>query len=194
MNSVFLLTGYRLKQQGLSIGGKYQVFDSQNDVPLLYVEEKTKWLPPATSIHVYLDEKKKQEILTLKDSQSEDVEMDIIDTESGQKIGGIGVAADSLSDFVKDAWSITDADDKPIGRVFEKSTGQAVLRELISSELPQQLNITVGETPVGELRQKVKMVGYELEIDFSMDVTHNLDRRLGLAAAIYVAYHHGNEE
>jgi hypothetical protein len=194
MNSAFSLTGYLLKQQGLSIGGKYQIFDLQNDEPLLYIEEKIKWLPPSNTIHVYADAKKKQEVLTLKDSQSENIERDVIDTESGQKIGGIGIAADNLSEFIKDAWSITGADDKPIGKVFEKSTGQAVLRELLSNGLPQKLDITAGETLVGELRQKVKMIGYQLEIDFSMDVNHSLDRRLGLAAAIFIAYHHGNEE
>ncbi len=193
MNIIFSQTRYVIRQQGLSIGGKYQICDLLNGEPLLYVEEKTKWLPPSTSVHVYLDEKKKQEVLTLKDSQSEEVEMDVIDAESGEKIGGIGIAANDLSDFVKDAWCLTAADDQPIGKVFEKSTGQAVLRELLSNELPQQLDLTVGETLVGEFRQKVKMVGYELEVDFSLDTVHRLDRRLGLAAAIYVALHHGRE-
>jgi len=193
MNIIFSQTRYVIRQQGLSIGGKYQICDLLNGEPLLYVEEKTKWLPPSTSVHVYLDEKKKQEVLTLKDSQSEEVEMDVIDAESGEKIGGIGIAANDLSDFVKDAWCLTAADDQPIGKVFEKSTGQAVLRELLSNELPQQLDLTVGETLVGEFRQKVKMVGYELEVDFSLDTAHSLDRRLGLAAAIYVALHHGRE-
>lgn len=54
--------------------------------------------------------------------------------------------------------------------------------------------ITLGENLVGELRQKSKMIGYELTIDFSMDTTHLLDRRLGLAAAIFVARHQGLEE
>jgi hypothetical protein len=191
MNAIFLLTEYALKQQGLSIGGKYQLFGLQNDEPLLYIEEKIKWLPPSTSVHVYVDEKKTQEVLTLKDSESEDVDMDVIDATTGQKIGGIGTSADDLSEFIKDAWAITDADDKLIGKVFEKSTGQSVLCELLDNELPQKLDITVGETLVGELRQKVKMVGYELAIDFSMDTTHSLDRRLGIAAAIHVALHQG---
>lgn len=194
MNDVFSQTGYVLKQQGLSIGGKYRLHSLQNDEPLLYIEEKVKWIPPSTAIHVYADEKKTKEVLTLKDSSSEGVEMDVIDAESGQKIGGIGTSADDLSEVIKDAWAITDVDDKPIGKVAEISTGQSVLRGLTEKALPQKLDIKVGETLVAELRQKVKMAGYELTIDFSMDVLHTLDRRLGIAAAIFAAYHQAKEE
>jgi len=192
MNAVFSQTGYVLKRQGLSIGGKYQLFDTQNDKPLLYIEEKSKWIPPSQTIHVFTDEKKTQEVFTITTSKSDDIEMDIIDAESGQKIGGIGITADDLAEFIKDAWEITDADNKRIGKMFEKSTSQSVLREMMDDELPQQLDITAGESLVGELRQKVKIIGYELHIDFSMDPVHILDRRLCIAAAIYAAYHQGS--
>ena len=191
MNIVFTQTSYVLKQQGLAISGKYCLYD-QNDEPLLYIEEKVKWIPPSTTVHAYADEKKKQEVLTIKD-RPDDTDMDVIDTESGQKIGGIVTSADDLSEFIKDAWAITDADNKPIAKVAEISTGQSMLRELTENALPQKLDIKVGETVVGELRQKVKMIGYELMIDFSMDINHILDRRLGIAAAIHVALHHGKE-
>lgn len=193
MNIVFSQSSYILKRQGLSISGKYQVLGEQDDKPLLYVEEKTKWIPPSVAIHVYTDEKKTQEVLTLKDSESDDIEMDILDPESGEKIGGIAVAADTVKEFVSDAWAITDANNKTIGKVGEISAGQALIRELISNELPQKLDILVGDTLVGELRQKAKLLGYEMKIDFKMDIMHGLDHRLGLAAAIFVAYHQGQE-
>jgi hypothetical protein len=194
MNDAFSQSGYVLKQKGLSIGGKYQIFGGQDGGPLFYIEEKIRWIPPSNTIHVYTDEKKGREVLKLTDAQSEGTDLDVIDVESGQKIGRICVTVDNLAEIIKDAWSIEDADGKPIGKVFEKSTGQAVLREVLSNELPQKLDITAGEILVGELRQKVKMAGYELAIDFSMDTAQCLDRRLGLAAAIQVAIHHGKEE
>lgn len=191
MNIIFLQTSYVLKQQGLAISGKYCLYD-QNEEPLLYIEEKVKWFPPSTTVHAYADEKKTREVLTMKDNP-EDTDMNVIDAESGQKIGGLDTSVDDLDEFIKDAWIITDADDKPIGKMFEISTGQSILRELSDNTLPQKLDIKVGETVVAELRQKVKMIGYELNIDFSMDVLHLLDRRLGIAAAIHVALHHGKE-
>jgi hypothetical protein len=47
--------------------------------------------------------------------------------------------------------------------------------------------------PVAEFRLKVKMVGYELNLDFSVDVNHILDRRLGIATAIHCAGHQFTE-
>jgi hypothetical protein len=182
---------YVIKQQGLAIGGKYGLYDESGD-PLLYVEEKVKWIPPSTTVHMYADEKKTQEILTMKD-RPENSDMDVIDAESGQKIGGIITSADNLSEVVMDAWGITDADDKLIGKATEISLGQSMLRDLADNELPQKLDIKIGETLVGELRQKVKMIGYELNVDFSMDTSNLLDRRLGIAAAIHAALHHGKE-
>jgi hypothetical protein len=192
MNAVFSQTAYVLKRQGLSIAGKYRLHGPQNDKPLLYIEEKIKWIPPSTTVHVYLDEKKKQEILTIKD-RSDETDMDVIDAESGQKIGGIVTSADNLTEFFTDAWAITDAADQPIAKFAETNTGRSLVRELLTHDIPQQLDIKYGETVVGELRQKSKMVGYELSLDFSMDVAHILDRRLGIAAAIHVALHQGSE-
>ena len=191
MNPIFSQTNYVLKQQGLSINGKYCLYD-ENDNPLLYIEEKVKWIPPSSAVHMYADAKKKQEVLTMKD-RADSTDLDVIDVESGQKIGGISDTTEALIEFVVDAWALTDADDKPLARFADASVGQSILRELTGNELPQKLDIKVGETIVAELRQKVKMIGYELSIDFSMDILHRLDRRLGIAAAVHVALHHGKE-
>jgi hypothetical protein len=193
MHTAYAFTEYVLKRQGLSIGGKYRLFGPQGDTPLLFIEEKTVWIPPSVTTHVYADEKKKQEILTLKQSPAEGVDVDVIDAATGQKIGAIGPAADSASEIIKDAWHILDTGTNPIAKVFEKSAARSVARELLSNALPQQLDITIGETLVGTLRQKVKPLGYELTIDFSMDAGRLLDRRLGLAAAIFVALHQAKE-
>jgi len=192
MDAIFSQPTYTLKRMGLSLGGKYKLLSSQTNELLLYIEEKTKWIPPSTVIHVYSDEKKSFELLTLKDSPRENIEIDIFDGQTGQKIGGIGMAADNLAEFVKDAWFIFDGEYKPIAKVAETSTARALLRE-ISHDITQKLDITIGEEIVGELRQKVKMAAYELGIDFSMDPTNQLDRRLGIAAAVFVAYHQGRE-
>ena len=95
----------------------------------MYIEEKSRWIPPSTTIHVYSDDKKKQEVLLIKDSEVEDFSdsYDVIDAASGQKIGAVG--RDRTESF-KDAWGILDANNQTIGQPFEKSTGQAIVREL----------------------------------------------------------------
>ncbi|MBA4384714.1 MAG: hypothetical protein C0410_08255, partial [Anaerolinea sp.] len=82
---------------------------------------------------------------------------------------------------------------KTVGKVFEKSLNKSLLRELITHDLPQQMDIKVGEIEVGELRQKVKPISYELVIDLSKDVSGLVDHRLAVAAAIMIAYHQGKE-
>jgi len=193
MNTAFSQTQYIIKQQGLSISGKYCLYGAQDNAPLLFIEKKVKWIPPSVAVHVYLDEKKKQEAFVIQDRPDNITDLDVVDPATGQKIGGIDMTVDTLGEFFKDSWAITDADGKPIAKICEKNTGQAILREMLANGLPQQLDITVGETLVGEIRQKVKMMGYELLVDFTLDVNHLLDRRLGLAVAIHVAIQHGDE-
>ncbi len=36
MNPIFSKTGYSIKRQGLTIGGKYRVFELNGKVPLLF--------------------------------------------------------------------------------------------------------------------------------------------------------------
>jgi hypothetical protein len=190
MHAVFSQSQFVLKRRKLPLSGKYRLFSPQQVEPWLYIEEKTKWIPPSSTTHVYADKAKTQEILTLKDSKSPDIEADVIDAQSGQKIGGISMSADTWGEVFKDAWVITDAGDKPIGKFAEKSAARSILRESLGNDLlKQKMNITVGDAVVGELRQKMRSIGYQLAIDFSMDYTGVLDRRLGLAAAIFAALH-----
>jgi hypothetical protein len=187
MHPAFSQSKYVLKQRGLSIGGKYRIYGQDPNAPLLYVEEKMQWIPPSATTHIYTDEKQQQELLRLEISETLGAETDIIDAETGQTIGRLGITVDNVAEMVKDAWTIQDAEGKPIAKMFETSAGQSIARNLLDRVLPQRLDITVGETLVAELRQKSKMIGYEMSIDFSMDIVRNLDRRLGIAAAVFIA-------
>lgn len=189
MHAVFSQAQFVLKRQKVPFSAKHRLYGPDRAEPWLWIEEKTKWIPPSSTTHVYADEGKTQEVLTLKGSDLEGVDVDVIDAESGRPIGGLCTSADDWGEFFKDAWAITDAQGKPVAKVFERSAARSMLREALDNELPQKLDITVGDTLVGELRQKAAALGYQLAIDFSMDATGLLDRRLGLAAAIFAALH-----
>ncbi len=194
MNLVFSPSKYVLKRKGLSIGGKYQLLDEQKN-PLLFIEEKIKLIPPSRTVFAYADEKKTQLVLKIDLSESANgVAYDVIDSANGAKLGSLVYAVESLSDLVKDKWIIMDVDGQVIARMFEKRAGRAILRELTDHNIPQKLEIAVGETTVAELRQKATMLGYEATLDFSMDTGNLLDRRLGVAAAVMAALHQGSEE
>ena len=192
MDPAFSLSNYVIKPQGLSLGGKYCVYGPQNE-PVLYVEFKTKWKAPYQTYHVYSDEKKQHEVLQIQDRENTGFVnyFDVTDIITGGKVGG--VSAD-WSKFFEDAWCILNAEDAVIGRVRESSAGRAILHELTNGALPQTMKIMMGDQQVAELKQKSVMMGHHLLVDFSMDTTGSLDRRLGLAAAFIIAVHQTTTE
>ena len=95
---------------------------------------------------------------------------------------------------MRDEWEVLDANDNVIGKLFEDSMGLALLRRFLAgSLLPQNYDMTVGETRVADLKQNFNLFRYELNLDFSMDSAHRLDRRLGIAAGILLATVEGKQ-
>jgi hypothetical protein len=180
--------GFVLKRCGRVTAGRYRLYGLRHDGPLLFIEEKAEELSPLSTAHVYEDEEEKREVLTLRDSESGGIEQEVIDVETGQKIGRIGLAVDAAGDFVKDTWLIGDAEGKPLGKVLRRQSRRPVARVTPDAEPPQEMDLTFGGALVGQLREKTNVVGYELAVDFSMDVARLLDRRLGVAVAVFAAF------
>jgi hypothetical protein len=187
-------SGFVLKRYGRITAGRYRLCGLRHDRPLLFIEEKAEELSPLSTAHVYEDEDEKREILTLTDSESGGIEQEVRDAETGETVGRIGLAVDAAGDFVKDTWLISDAEGKPIGKMLGKRSGRPVACARPNTEPLQEMDISFGGALVGQLREKANVVGYELAIDFSIDVAHLLDRRLGLAAAIFAAFDKTKEE
>jgi len=98
-----------------------------------------------------------------------------------QKVGVL--RRKGLRSMLRDEWE-----------VLEDSIGLAMLRRLfIGSLLPQNYDITVGESRVADLKQRFNLYRYEMDLDFTMDAGRLLDRRLGIAAAILLATVEGKE-
>lgn len=102
-------------------------------------------------------------------------------------------SADTAAEFFKDAYAILDAADQPIGKFFDKSVVSAIARDILSHALPQTMQVMIGEMEVGTVHQKLKALGYELELDFSADVSNQLDRRMAIAIGMFVACEQGKE-
>ena len=121
-------------------------------------------------IRVYSDEGKTQEVLSIKARQIMDfsASYDVVDTAMNQKVGVL--RRKGLRSILRDEWEVLDANDNMIGLIFEDSIGLALLRRfLLGSWLPQNYDITLGQTRVGDLRQNFNLFRYELNLDFSMD-------------------------
>ena len=191
MNPIFHFPSYLLKRQAIALAGKFRFYDPAGRL-VMFSEQKMFKL--REDIRVYSDENKMQEVLSIKARQIMDFSAayDVVDTEMNQKVGAL--RRRGWSSILRDEWEVLDANDNVIGKLFEDSIGLAMLRRfLLGSWLPQNYDLTVGETRVADLKQNFNLFRYELNLDFSMDTTQRLDRRLGIAAGTLLAAVEGKQ-
>ena len=182
---------YLLKRQVFALTGKFRIYDPTENL-VLFSEQKMFRL--REDIRVYSDESKTQEVLVIKARQIIDFSAayDVVDSATGQKAGTL--RRKGLRSLLRDEWEILDANEQPLGRLFEDSVGRAVLRRLIlGSFLPQNYDITIGNERVADVRQRFNLFAYRLDLDFSLDMGRRLDRRLGIAAGILLAAIEGKQ-
>jgi uncharacterized protein YxjI len=191
MNPAFSWTNYLIRRQVFALAGKLRFYNPNGELAL-YVEQKMFRL--REDIRIFGDEARTQELLLIQARHIIDFSAayDVIEAATGQKIGAL--RRKGLRSMLRDEWEVLDAADQPIGLLFEESMGQALLRRfLLGSLLPQNYDITIGETRTADLRQKFSLFGYQMDLDFSMDTAHRLDRRLGIAAAVLLAIVEGKQ-
>ena len=192
MNPIFQFPTYLLKRQAIALTGKFRFYDPAGRL-VMFSEQKMFRL--REDIRVYDGEDKAREVLSVKARQIMDFSAayDVMDTELNQKVGVL--RRKGLRSLLRDEWEVLDANDQIIGQLFEDSVGLALLRRLLlGSWLPQNYDLTVGETRVADLKQNFNLFRYELNLDFSMDTTHRLDRRVGIAAGILLAAVEGKQD
>lgn len=191
MNPIFQYPNYVLKRQAIALTGKFRFYDPLGNL-VMFSEQRMFRL--REDIRVYSDETKTQEVLSIKARQIIDFSAayDVIDTAYNQKVGAL--RRKGLSSILRDEWEVLDANDNVVGKLFEDSIGLALLRRLLlGSLLPQNYDMTFGETRVADLRQNFNPFRYELNLDFSMDMGRLLDRRIGIAAGILLAAIEGKQ-
>ncbi len=192
MNSAFNFPQYLLKRQVFALTGKLRFYDPQGNL-VLFVEQKMFRL--REDIRVYSDESKTQELLLIKARNIVDwaAAYDVADPATGQKVGVL--RRKGWKSMLRDEWEVLDANDQPIGRLFEDSATRALLRRLLlGSLLPQDYDMTIGETRVADLRQNFTLFGYQMILDYGMDTAGKLDHRLGIAAATLLAIIEGKQQ
>ena len=192
MNPIFQFPTYLLKRQAIALTGKFRFYDPAGRL-VMFSEQKMFRL--REDIRVYDGEDKAREVLSVKARQIMDFSAayDVVDTEMNQKVGVL--RRKGLRSLLRDEWEVLDANDRVIGQLFEDSIGLALLRRLLlGSWLPQNYDLTVDGTRVADLKQNFNLFRYELNLDFSMDTTNRVDRRVGIAAGILLAAIEGKQD
>jgi uncharacterized protein YxjI len=192
MNAIFQFPTYLLKRQAIALTGKFRFYDPAGRL-VMFSEQKMFRL--REDIRVYDAEDKSHEVLSIKARQIMDFSAayDVVDTDMNQKVGVL--RRKGLRSLLRDEWEVLDANDRVIGQLFEDSIPLALLRRLLlGSWLPQNYDLTMDGTRVADLKQNFNLFRYELNLDFSMDTTNRLDRRVGIAAGILLAAVEGRQD
>jgi uncharacterized protein YxjI len=183
LNPIFQFPRYLLKRQAIALTGKFRFYDPTGNL-VMFSEQKMFRL--REDIRVYSDESKSQEVLSIKARQ-------ILDFSAAYDVGAL--RRRGLRSLIRDHWEVLDASNNVIGNLFEDNLGLALLRRFeLGSWLPQNYDLTMGGARVADLKQRFHLFRYELELDFSMDTAHQLDRRVGIAAGILLAAIEGKQK
>ena len=191
MYSAFMHKSYLLKRQAIAMTGKFRVYDPSGQL-VLFSEQKMFKL--REDIRVYSDESKMQEVLSIKARQIVDFSAayDVVDATNNEHVGTL--RRKGLRSMLRDEWEVLNANGQVVGLLFEDSMGLAMLRRLfLGNFLPQNYDISMGESRVADLKQRFNLFRYELDLDFTMDAANMLDRRLGLAAGVLLAAVEGRQ-
>ena len=190
MYSAFMHNKYLLKRQAIALKGTFRFYDPSGNL-VMFSEQKMFKLREV--IRVYSDESKAQEVLIVKARQIVDFSAayDVIDASNNEHVGTL--RRKGLKSILRDEWEVLNPAGQVIGTLFEDSMGLALLRRFLANFIPQNYDVSIGQSVVADLKQRFNPFRYELDIDFSMDTANQLDRRLGIAAGILLAAVEGRQ-
>lgn len=182
---------YTVRRKVLQLlGASFHVYDPNQQVVMF---SQMKAFKLKEDIRVYEGEAMQTELLSIQARQILDVSAtyDVTDVQTGQKVGAL--KRQGLKSILKDEWLILDVNDQPTGKIQEDSTLLALIRRFLVNLIPQTYKMTIGETPVGTMKQNVNPFVTKITIDFGPDTQGLLDKRLGIAAAILMCAVEGKQ-
>ncbi|MBU0513055.1 MAG: hypothetical protein KJ638_15320 [Chloroflexi bacterium] len=192
MHSAFQFNQYLLKRQVFALTGKFRIYNPDGQLVLF---SQQKMFKLKEDIRVFSDESMTQELLRIQARQIIDFSAayDVVDPAYQTKVGSL--RRKGFRSMMRDEWVVLDVNDQPIGILHEDNMTRALLRRLIlGSLLPQDYDLLIGDRRVADFRQRFNLFRYELGLDFSMDTANQLDRRIGIAAAILLGTIEGKQK
>ncbi|WP_127533280.1 hypothetical protein [Paenibacillus kobensis] len=182
MNAKFSHTQYLVRKKVMTLAGaKFHIYDN-NEQLVLFSQMKAFKLKE--DIRLYADESMKEELITIQARSVIDFSAtyDVVDAVTGHPLGSL--RRKGMKSILKDEWVIMSPSEREIGLIKEDSVLMAMLRRFLSNLIPQTFNVELGGSMVAEFKQNFNPFVSKLNVDFALDPNQQLDRRLGLAAAV----------
>jgi len=176
-------------------GGAFHVYDDAGNV-VLY--SRLKAFKIREDIRLYESEDMASELLHISTQSVLDISgaYDVQDSQTGERVGTLKRSG-IQSTFVRDHWTILDADGNEIGQIQEDSTIKALARRFVDAAaflMPQAFHMELGGQLVCNCKQNFNPFIQKVQVDFTPDQNAALDRRLGLAAAVLLCAIEGRQE
>ncbi len=174
-------------------GGAFHIYDPSGNL-VLYSKQKAFKLKE--DIRLYSDESMKVELLSVAARQIIDFSAgyDVVDVQARQKVGAL--KRKGWSSMLRDEWIVMDAGDREVGLLKEDSMVAALVRRFIDAAsffFPQKFHVEMGGAIVCTFQQNFNPFVRKLTIDFTADVNCQVDRRLGIAAAVLLSAIEGKQ-
>jgi uncharacterized protein YxjI len=182
---------YIIRKQFLKLfGGKFRVYDANGRLALF---AKRRAFRLREDIRLYTDEDQQTEALLIKARSIIEWSSayDVIEAPTGQKIGAL--KRKGWKSMMRDEWVIMDAEDNEVGFIREDSLLLSLVRRLVTNLVPQKYHAEVEEMPVAIYQQNFNPFTLRLTCDFSPDVLHTFDHRIGLAAGVLLSAIEGRQ-
>ncbi len=144
-------------------------------------------------IRLFEDPAMQREVLSIQARQALDFSgtYDVVDARERRKLGAL--RRKGLRSILRDEWQLLDPEDRPFATMQEDSQQMALLRRFLSNLIPQSFDVIAGGTTVAEVKQQFNPFRFRLDVDFSLDSHRQLDRRLGIAAAVLLSMIEGRQ-
>ncbi|NOK33895.1 hypothetical protein HMI49_11860 [Corallococcus exercitus] len=171
-------------------GGAFHIYDEAGNVAFY---SKMKAFKLKEDLRIYSGEDMQEELITIQARSILDfgATYDVTDAATGERVGALRRKA--LSSMLRDTWLILDVDGQEVGRIEEDSMLLALVRRFLTNLLPQTFTGTLGGAQVFSFRQHFNPFIQKIDLDFSMDTQRQLDRRLGIAAAVLLCAIEGRQ-
>ncbi|MCH2149615.1 MAG: hypothetical protein MK095_09295 [Phycisphaerales bacterium] len=184
LDEAFSESQYTIRQKVFKFLGRAFHIYNQDGECKFYSKQKAFKLKE--DIRIYSDETKSKELLVIKARNVIDfgATYDVIDPNRDNEAVG-SLRRKGMKSIVVDEWLILDAAGEEIGKIKEDNIGLAILRRLVVGWLlPQVYTGSCGDDTTCTFTRNFNPFVSKIRLDFSMDQSGQLDRRLGLSAAI----------
>ncbi|WP_426755584.1 hypothetical protein [Myxococcus sp. Y35] len=185
-------TRYMIRRKFFKLfGDAFHIYDEAGNLAFY---SKLKAFKLKEDIRIYGDEEMREELLSIKARGILDFGMtyDVTDATTGERVGAL--RRKGLRSILRDQWLVLDTHDQEVGKIEEDSMVLALVRRFLVNLIPQSFTGTMGDAQVLSFNQRFNPFIQKIDLDFSMDSSHRLDRRLGIAAAVLMSAIEGRQQ